>query len=106
MKSRDRYKKQRQALYERQNGRCYYCQIKMYLPRDGAFNPGCRRMDACTLEHLDDKYSCERGKHQGEFRRVAACRWCNEDREKRRTAELSREELWARSGRRPEELVT
>lgn len=106
MKTRERYIRQRKALYDLQGGRCYYCEIRMYLPHDGKFKPGCRRLDACTLEHLDDKYSPERGKHRGEFRRVAACAHCNERRSTERTAELTREQKWVLSGRRPRELVT
>ena len=34
----------------------------------------------CTLEHLDDRLSGERGKHNGEYRRVAACEKCNTER--------------------------
>lgn len=41
--------------------------------------------DAATLDHLDDRWSPERGMHPGERRRVAACRECNERRSNERT---------------------
>ncbi len=36
--------------------------------------------NAATFEHLDDRFSTERGQHAGERRVVLACSSCNHDR--------------------------
>jgi hypothetical protein len=45
-----------------------------------------------TLEHLDDKWSEERGKHSGEYRVVLACWKCNNQRNTNRELNVPIEE--------------
>lgn len=69
-------RRQKLALFERQNGLCFYCKQHMILsfapPTHAKENP--RR---ATLEHLDHRWSPDRGRHSGEYRRVLACHECN-----------------------------
>lgn len=37
-------------------------------------------MNLATIEHVDDRFSSERGQHDGELRRKLACWKCNYDR--------------------------
>ena len=55
----------------------------------------------CTFEHLDDRYSPERGKHSNQKRIVAACWGCNHERNKQREKEVGLETLRAKSGAFP-----
>lgn len=59
---------------------------------------------SCTVDHLDSRLNTERGKHYGEYRRVAACWQCNADRDRQEHEMMPREELHRRSGRFPSEL--
>lgn len=52
-----------------------------------------------TFEHLDDRFSEDRGKHPNEFRVVLACLKCNNARGREREAARLIDELRARSGR-------
>ena len=92
------------ALFRLQGGRCYYCKCKMVFwdhhKRHETLPP-----NYATFEHLDDRYSPDRGQRFGEYRIVLACSECNNRRAEERTAELSKSELWARSGRKPRALV-
>ena len=85
-KATAKYRRQRRALYSRQDGLCYYCERPMILIEmdwQGVTPPD----NLCTTEHLDDKYDVRRGKNvNGKYRRVAACRACNLERSKRRVA--------------------
>lgn len=62
--------------FNRQGGRCYYCNLPMWL--DGQAGPPQLR---CTAEHLTAQ--CEGGK-DGQSNIVAACWHCNRTRHKRR----------------------
>ena len=50
-----------------------------------------------TIDHLDSRYSSERGKHYGEFRRVAACLECNGKRAKVEQSNIPIEERRVRA---------
>lgn len=68
-------------LYDQQHGKCHWCGIAMRPP--GSFVPRRGRKlpkDLCTYDHLDDRFSAERGKHAWTRRNVAACWQCNFDR--------------------------
>ncbi len=94
-----RNKEKRRRAFQRQGGVCHWCGCEMVLrDRNGG---GHHLANEATLEHLDDRYSQHRGTHNGEIRVVAACFFCNTARAKRRDAERPLEELWWRSGRRP-----
>lgn len=102
MSSRRYIRKQIEVLFWRQEGLCYYCDEPMlppgsYKPKTGVRIPD----DFCTLEHLDDKFSQERGRHAGKIRRVAACNFCNNKKGRESQAAQPIEELWRRSGRYP-----
>lgn len=95
-------KKQHQLrrLFHRQRGRCHWCGCEM-LPPGGPKGGGRQDPRLCTYDHLDCRYSDERGKHQGEYRNVAACWTCNNRRAKEKERSLSRETLWEKSGAYP-----
>lgn len=69
---------QRRKLCEKQKWKCYWCGKPMrWWNSDSPEIPG----DAATLDHLDDRWSTERGMHpSGDVRRVAAHKTCNEQR--------------------------
>lgn len=71
-------RKRRDAAFRRQGGKCYYCNCQMV--KGGQKSSGGLRADACTLEHLDDRFSEFRGMLRGERRVVAACYACNNKR--------------------------
>ena len=54
-----------------------------------------------TLDHLDDRYSPERGKSRGERRIVMACWKCNNERNIARQAALPKAVLHEKCGRAP-----
>ena len=88
--------RKRAKLFAEQDGRCHWCNQPM-LP-SWTYRKGVRVPDnLATLEHLDSRLSKERGKHPGERRVVLACNVCNEARNKQEQAQLSIEELHARS---------
>lgn len=91
-------KHKRDRLMRKQSGLCYYCRCKMIVmpPTHRGRLPD----DAATIEHLDDRYSPERGKHFGEYRIVLACNRCNNERNKAREKEVGAAELtrWAKHG--------
>lgn len=69
-------KRYRRKLFEKQDGLCWWCKEPMQLienMRGGRHPP---RM--ATLEHLDDRFSPNRGRFPaGERRIVLACAKCN-----------------------------
>lgn len=77
----------RLLAFERQQGRCHYCQQIMWLGEPGAFvrKHGCGARAAqqrrCTAEHLVARQ--DGGKDTAE-NVVAACRFCNATRHRRR----------------------
>jgi hypothetical protein len=82
----------RRELCERQRWRCWYCNKTMrwvdYAAHFEQRQPLPR--DAATIEHLDDRFSPERGKHSGERRQVAACHGCNNRRARERVITCGR----------------
>lgn len=75
---REKIKRQKLRLFARQQGKCHYCKQPMLL----SFAPPTHKStprNLATLEHLDHKFSPDRGKHSGEHRRVLACWGCNND---------------------------
>lgn len=89
-------------LWKEQEGRCKWCGCDMVLPAN--LTTKWFPKNTATLDHLDDRLSGERGKHQGQIRRVLACKECNETRSKAAQNCLSREELWERSGSYPRDM--
>jgi hypothetical protein len=91
----------RQRFYKEQNGCCYYCREAMviYKPDGSGLIPD----NFATFEHLDDRYSPERGKHPGKRRIFLACLKCNAKKAKEREREVGIEEIRRRSqgSRRP-----
>lgn len=104
MGDRAHLRRQREVLYQLQGGRCYWCGVFMTLPVYPP-EPGRRPPpNEATIDHLDSRYSPERGRHAGEYRRVAACVDCNGRRAAAEQAALPREEQWRRSGAYPQEV--
>lgn len=78
MTSTARKARKKQRLFLRQNGRCHWCKGRMVLTlRVHIKHPEPR---LATFEHLDDRFSPERGQHNGERRVVLACLECNQRR--------------------------
>lgn len=81
MSGSERRRWQLLLLWWRQQGRCHYCGgwcvLMPPMPKRKAF-----RDDEATLEHLDTRHSDRRGSYEGtgQFRRVMACRGCNQAR--------------------------
>ena len=96
-----RFKHHRQIdlLWNRQDGLCFWCGCKMVR-----LEPQAKRKqfpdNACTLDHLDDKFDPERGKKTGR-RRVLACRKCNQDRGRESERRAGIAELRRRAGQSP-----
>jgi len=99
MGSRDR-KRQLKRMYHRQRGHCVWCGRKM-LPPGSHNGKGTPPPLLCTYDHLDCRYSEDRGKHPGEFRNVAACWECNNNRAAMQQANVPKSVLWAKSGSYP-----
>lgn len=92
-------RRQRAALFALQGGRCFWCGASMTLP---AYPPLRHRRppaNEATIDHLDSRWSPERGRHNGESRHVLACWDCNGRRNTAEQASIPRAELWRRSGR-------
>ncbi len=69
-------KAKRDKLFKEQHGKCYYCQCEMIKVDNKHF--GRNPPNLATFEHLDGKFSKERGARQGERRVVLACHTCNQ----------------------------
>jgi hypothetical protein len=97
MTTQSKKRRQRAALFERQKGRCFYCDCEMVLI-DGQHvrHPP---KNLATIEHLDDRYSPARGTFQNVRRKVLACLECNHKRGEERTKAMPIYELRVRSGR-------
>jgi len=96
-KNGERRRRKRAHLHRRQGGRCYWCGCLTILIENN--DPGNQPDDLATLDHLDDRFSPERGKRSGEWRIVMACRLCNNERGIIREAMQPVEELRRRSTR-------
>ena len=75
--NKHRKKRQRDGLYRRQGGLCYYCAQPMLKDWQDAPHKSAPR-NLATLEHLDSRLNPARGTRPGEHRRVLACKACNE----------------------------
>lgn len=77
-------KKLRRAAYLAQQGRCYYCQARMWLacPSELGLRPQSSRSFQCTAEHLLAKQD---GGQDTPENIVAACSLCNLRRHQRRS---------------------
>lgn len=104
--SQDDKRRQVALLFRRQNGLCHWCKRLMVI-FDKALH-GIRHTplpdDLATIDHLDDRFSPERGKRPGEYRRVLACNACNRKRGQESQAARPIEELRARAARKQTEL--
>lgn len=86
------------TLYRDQNGLCHWCGCELLLRKGGAKEKQMPE-NLATLDHLDDRFSIDRGSHgYGTLRKVLACWRCNNDRG--RASQLSQpiEELRRRAG--------
>lgn len=72
-----RHRRRKLRLYERQNGKCWWCKERMSIGhqhRPRVPIPD----DLATMEHLDSRMSRSRGTAEyGEERTVLACNRCN-----------------------------
>lgn len=96
-KSTERKYRLKALPWERQQGRCYWCQTPMTNARKAKGQP---LPQTATLDHLDSRLSPYRGKRTG-YRKVLAHSLCNRQRGSEEVANLTPEERWARSGRPP-----
>lgn len=87
---------QLKRLFKRQGGRCWWCGVGMVPP--GTYKAkGKPDPRLCTYDHMDCRFSDDRGKHAGEFRNVAACWTCNNRRAAMQQANMAKEILWEKS---------
>lgn len=102
MKNSEIHRRQVARLFREQRGKCHWCKKDMVK-----FDPTVVRRHRplpdhlATIDHLDHRFSSERGKHSGEARRVLACKKCNEIRGAAVVAALPIEFLRDLSGRHP-----
>lgn len=87
-------------LHRRFDGICHWCgQVTLLLP------PVAKRKKLpplmATRDHLDDRFSPERGRQPGTYRVVLACLKCNNERGAASQAAQPIEELQRRAQRKP-----
>lgn len=88
----------RQQLFKEQGGLCHWCRETMVLIERVPGGIWIRqRPDEATIEHLDPRYSPERGKHPGEVRQVLACSKCNNERAARDILAMPIQTRWEMS---------
>ena len=77
--SAERKRRQVARLFREQKGLCFWCK-KLMILFDKAKIRRHRSLpqNLATIDHLDDRYSPNRGKFAGQRRRVLACKHCNE----------------------------
>lgn len=81
------FSKQRLTAFKKQSGRCYYCGSHMWLTnvKKFAFEHNISELEAarfqCTAEHMLAR--CDGGNNSSE-NIVAACKFCNNTRHKRK----------------------
>jgi len=82
--------KQRLKLFTEQKGLCYWCKQPMRILKMKPHKPA--PPDLCTIDHLEPKFHPQRGTFAGKMvlRRVAACRKCNNERDKEQQAKIPR----------------
>ena len=88
--------KQRDRLYQKQGGKCYYCKkqmVKRWPHRPGETIPD----NLATLEHLDSRLNPMRGRFVNELRHAVVCKSCNEAKAAEEVARLGLEELRRRA---------
>ena len=100
-KKKEQLRRQKRGLFTRQEGKCFWCRVLMILSFEPQPKPDKR---LATIDHLDDRFSSERGWHSGECRRVLACWECNSKRGAESQAKQPIEELRARAQRFPAKL--
>lgn len=90
----------RARAFQRQGGKCHWCGCDMVLAK-GPGNAKANDMphDLCTLDHLDERGTPQRGKYPGKLRTVAACWLCNHTRGKEFEKRKSRAQRRAESQR-------
>lgn len=98
----DYLRHKRRELFKEQKGLCHWCREPMTLIERTDKKQGepkiKRRPDEATIEHLDPRYSPERGKHAGEIRQVLACSSCNNVRANEDVKRLPIQTRWEWSG--------
>jgi hypothetical protein len=94
MSTNEKLRKQRKRLWEKQRGKCYWCEQKTRLLY---ITDGKVPKDAATIDHLDSRLNANRGNFNGFLRHVMACWKCNNDRANAEVAALPLSELQSRS---------
>jgi hypothetical protein len=87
--------KQKWGLFARPKGKCCFCSVPMLLAFHHIKDPP---KNLATLEHADDRFSDERGTHNGEYRNSLCCWQCNFDRGQASQASQALVELHRRAG--------
>lgn len=103
----EKKRNQMARLFKEQKGLCFWCQRKMALTLRPKAIRGVPPPDPlmATIDHLDDRLNPLRGSFRSQERHVVACYECNHRRGCENQENLSKAELWKRSGRYPMEAV-
>lgn len=91
------HRQQRALMWKLQGGRCFWCGCRTVLPPKGRSRGRSAPDNEATTDHLDSRLSPERGKHPGKYRRVMACRRCNNTRKEWGVSMLP-QDYWQRCG--------
>ena len=78
-------RRKRYALFKMQKGLCFWCKQPMRLLDLGTLRRAKKLPhDMCTIDHLEPRWHPERGRYEGagDFRLVAACLKCNNERDR------------------------
>ena len=90
---------QRERMMQRQNGRCFFCDVIMLPP--GTKVGKSLHPESATFEHWHDRLDDERGRHRGKIINVASCWTCNNKRNAERQREIPKHVLHVQSKRHP-----
>lgn len=103
--AKNKLAKRRHRLFRRQRGLCHWCGCQCIEPGLMDGQKGLKPNHA-TLDHLDDRWSMERGQHGGSIERtVMACHKCNQRRNEERLAALAKEEIQRRCNRQTTQQI-
>ena len=103
---RDKLKRQKNELYERQQGKCYWCGCQMLPFRKGWPKFKKYPKNAATIDHIYSRMTKHRWQPpMGEQRLVVACWECNQKRCSQEMKNTPIEELHKRSGRFPQDAL-
>lgn len=103
--SQERKRRFKRKMFEA-NPYCPICNVLMVLPAEHMHK---QPMNLCTLDHVFSRLEPER-QELGPLQQTGIRKWqimcfkCNLEKEKKESAKLSKEELWQRSGRSPQNM--